>query len=136
MDALKPKIYLVLTVGIPGSGKSTLCSSMQSELLQKGHECYLLEFDLVEENIQKQKQAEGFDAEIWKQAREEIHLQVQEILSQQCTSGDIYVLLDDNFYYKSMRKPYYKLAAEFNKVNSERVSVFCEIHLQVILRFS
>lgn len=90
-----------------------------------------MEFDAVEEDLKDRSQTQNFDAEVWKQARETIYTQTQEILSNDSSPEDVYVLLDDNFYYKSMRKPYYRLAAEFNKTSSDRVIIYCEILVEV-----
>ena len=70
---------------------------------------YHIEFDDIEDKLNK-----GFTASVWKESRQIAFNKARDLLIEPPTSP-IIILLDDNFYYKSMRKSFYKLAIEANK---------------------
>lgn len=131
-------ILLVTLVGLPGAGKTTIVS----ELIKTPHPnlCYLLvEFDNY---LSTNASTESEDS--WKAARQELLNDIENclhIIQQpttnlerlpfptfiECTKKEkdvsqiLVVLLDDNFYYHSMRKQYYGLA----KLNGYKYASLC-----------
>jgi len=55
-------------------------------------------------------EAAVFEPAIWRAAREQVFAQAQEIIAS--GEGKLLLILDDNFYYRSMRKPWRRLARE------------------------
>lgn len=82
----------VLLVGIPGAGKSTIARAIKDSLV----DAEVIEFDQVELELN----GGTFSSEKWQASREQSMKRAKE-------STANYVILDDNFYYRSMRKPYY-----------------------------
>ena len=173
---METNIVLVVVVGLPGSGKTTLCRALKahhdSGRLVVIHLCY---DDLIPLSVQRefaeQKRSEGqqhgedlkgikgkegekscklsedrenrdIGGDDWKSARRNIHTQVDQfvqylttgkpnsgvenILSvslEELRSDSKYViLLDDNFYYRSMRYEYFQLARRHS-------AAFCQLYL-------
>ena len=142
------KICLVLLIGLPGSGKTTLCRALV-EFLKSSHTtshvipiCYdeLIPADICthHDNISQ-----------WKEARRDVANHVQNLIL--CLTGlkefnvascgevsvreemikavtnmkqtRVYIILDDNMYYRSMRYEYYQLARLY------KLS-FCQLFVQ------
>ncbi|XP_045123909.1 L-seryl-tRNA(Sec) kinase-like [Portunus trituberculatus] len=180
---METNVVLVLLVGLPGSGKTTLCRALKThheELHDRGrlvviHLCY---DDLIPLSVQRefaeQKRTEGQQCgeelkgkegkesckvegskdrgvnkdmtdgigDDWKSARRKIHTQVDQFVQYLTTgkansgvvnfpsvsleelgSGSKFViLLDDNFYYRSMRYEYFQLARRHS-------AAFCQLYL-------
>ena len=193
---METNVVLVLLVGLPGAGKTTLCRTLKEEKQGCGrlmiiHLCY---DDLIPLSVQRefveQKRAErqgisnewnrkeeeeeeknwkvtGMEdskdrksieqdknneeskrerqviGEDWKSARHKIHTQVDQFLKYIITgkadsrvesffsipleameSGAKYVIiLDDNFYYRSMRYEFFQLARKHS-------AAFCQLYLE------
>ena len=75
----------------------------------------MIEFDQVELELN----GGAYSSEKWQASREQSMKRAKESTAK-------YVILDDNFYYRSMRKPYYYLARE------EQLR-YLEVHLHVPL---
>ncbi|XP_065350002.1 L-seryl-tRNA(Sec) kinase [Cloeon dipterum] len=89
---------VVLLVGLPGSGKTSLCQQLVHHQPICRHICY--DELLAPDNNEK-----------WRLARDGVLQQVEDILRHHENSSERLVLLvDDNFYYLSMRRMYYKMA--------------------------
>jgi tRNA uridine 5-carbamoylmethylation protein Kti12 len=91
------RMPVVLVCGLPGSGKSTVCANLQ---VFNFTEIIRIEFDQIERSLREH--ADKFDPCIWRRARRIVHEKVSELRS----NPEILILLDDNFYYKSMRKKF------------------------------
>jgi len=115
------KICIILLIGLPGSGKTTFCKEfiekMPKILTAKNLQISHIELDLVENSLKKEKpkKTENFDSEIWKNSRDFAIQNTEDIikkakLEQLCNI----ILVDDNFYYESMRKPYIHLCQKYN----------------------
>ncbi|CAJ1365384.1 unnamed protein product [Effrenium voratum] len=103
---------LLLVCGLPGCGKSTFCK----ELVARGgeeswqgtsrwiHFCY----DEVERTLRTDESQ--FDPETWQAARAKISGDVAALLDN--SDGRIVIVLDDNMYYRSMRKRWYHLCRD------------------------
>lgn len=133
-------IVLTVLMGLPGAGKSTLCETLASAASENPdlvdfifiHVCFdtLIPLSLQEKFVEAKKAGVEDTAESWKQARQEVYLNVDELVSclktenydsdvfkffnvhRNCIGKDsrFVILLDDNFYYRSMRYEYYQLA--------------------------
>ena len=82
----------VLLVGLPGAGKSTMARALKDSC----QDAEVIEFDQVELELN----AGAYSSEKWQASREQSMKRAKESTAK-------YVILDDNFYYRSMRKPYY-----------------------------
>ncbi|CAD7939313.1 unnamed protein product [Amoebophrya sp. A120] len=106
---------VVLLVGLPAAGKSSLCARLQREIGDRAR-LVLHEYDKLEQEL-----STVFDPEKWREARGAVVTNVRNALAgekgrdpddgviKKCTIH----LLDDNFYLRSMRKPFFQLAREF-----------------------
>eukprot|EP00928_Gymnodinium_smaydae_P070878 TRINITY_DN54624_c0_g1_i1.p1 TRINITY_DN54624_c0_g1~~TRINITY_DN54624_c0_g1_i1.p1 ORF type:complete len:329 (-),score=62.96 TRINITY_DN54624_c0_g1_i1:48-1034(-) len=115
---------LVIVAGLPGCGKTSFCRELLARL-DKGddlgsglasaswhHICY----DKIEAELRGSNAT--FDPATWKAARERASDMVGKLLEGSKGAGidgaprRCVVLLDDNMYYRSMRKQWYHLARE------------------------
>ncbi|TNV74997.1 hypothetical protein FGO68_gene16181 [Halteria grandinella] len=110
------KQIIVLLVGIPASGKTHLSQQLDDSFK---NQVRLIEYDMIERELLDGQT--GFDASIWQKARQIAYEKCRQAID---TDKTQLVILDDNFYYKSMRKPYYSLSRELS-------IGYLEIHLQV-----
>ena len=106
VESSKPPLLLLL-IGLPGCGKTTLASSILKLNPTSKHIC----FDLLQGGLQT--------TESWHQAKQTAFELCQH-------SNANLIILDDNFEYKSMRKPYFKLA-------QERHIGYIELHFTISL---
>ena len=111
-------VSVICVMGLPGAGKSSLCEYLSSNtrlrecLTSMAHvpniNILTLSFDSMEAELKKLAGVghNVFNAEIWRQARTMVTARVLEIRRQFEAEREILtvVLLDDNMYYKSMRK--------------------------------
>ena len=135
---------IVVLLGLPGSGKSTLCSQLREKALERGETVLTVDYD---ELIPLAKQAKMVDEEgAWKREREAIGGAVSNLLENIDIGGSndvdvpylsqlketglvsgnmakVTILVDDNNYLSSMRKPWHKLARD-------RSAGFCQIFVQ------
>ena len=140
---------VVLLLGLPASGKSTLCRQLKARALARGETVLTVDYDAL---IPLTRQAEMVEEEgAWKKEREAILLAVASLLHQMhdiisdtsmpylrqlkgscLTLGgkegnkmttQTTVLVDDNNYLSSMRKPWHRLARE-------RSAGFCQLFVQ------
>ena len=136
-----------MLLGLPASGKSTLCRQLKERALDRGETVLTVDYDALIPLTRQAKMVEEEGA--WKKEREAILLAVASLL-QQVHSSDISddsnsmpylrqlkescltlggkeskvtVLVDDNNYLSSMRKPWHRLARE-------RSAGFCQIYVQ------
>ena len=137
-DMEKPNALVLLVCGLPATGKTTLCTELAHEsrwrdlsLRHAEVTVHHLCFDAVERRLLRESGNNnstgselGFDPDIWKQARTDIIRTATQILQSSChdehddSAGEkpkksFVLVVDDNFYFRSMRKPWFQLAREF-----------------------
>lgn len=102
---------IIILVGLPGSGKSTLISKLTPILTTNGYIVDCVSYDdLV--SLEKQKMiAASLSQETTRENRCFMKKHVESLLKQVKSSNHI-IFVDDNNYYCSMRHEYYHLAAE------------------------
>jgi broad-specificity NMP kinase len=83
----------MLLVGLPGCGKTTLANQLRDLDPTIQHICF--------DQLQEEQTTES-----WHEAKQIAFKKCQEHI----LSNPSMIILDDNFEYKSMRKPYFKLA--------------------------
>ena len=109
-DALVAHACLLLVCGLPGSGKTSFCRALvaQGGLGAKWvHVCY----DEVEQGLRFDQSK--FDPDTWQQARMKVVSDVRQLLEASSASEHgMVIVLDDNMYYRSMRKRWYHLCRE------------------------
>lgn len=112
--------FVVCVMGLPASGKTTLCENLResdslrvrlSRMIVQAHNDFLIEvvhFDDIESEMRAMcEPCEGeFNANVWKNARLRARTLVEEFRSNPDEEACRLILLDDNFYYKSMRKAF------------------------------
>lgn len=117
-------IGLLVFIGLPGAGKTRFCNLFRQHMnyhhmhASDEQSCYHIHFDEHLTQELSLKNVPG-DASAWKTQRSEILNQVERLVTQlqseqrsSAPQRNVVILLDDNFYYRSMRKPYYRLAQQ------------------------
>jgi hypothetical protein len=125
---------LCLVCGLPGAGKSALCRAVAGAA-PAGWATAHVEFDAVEAEL-RASQAGGSDRgggvyarggseggdgsasggvaddalRTWHAARDEALRRTERVLAGAPAAGNVLVMADDNFYYRSMRRPFLALA--------------------------
>eukprot|EP00210_Caulerpa_lentillifera_P001250 g1206.t1 len=110
---------LVLFCGLPGSGKTTLTTSLCA-LWNRDYPTAVIKGCSVDE-LSCHQNAQSFDPGVWKSARLQSRHFVQEALAKQNQRCLIYV--DDTVFYRSMRKEFFRIATSSN-------SAFFLVYLQ------
>ena len=140
------KEVVVVLLGLPASGKSTLCRQLKERAVAKGETVLTVDYDALIPLARQAKMVEEEGA--WKKEREAIGQAVSSLLQQthssdtsdnslpylsqlrECcltlgkeSNNKVTVLVDDNNYLSSMRKPWHRLARE-------RSAGFCQIFVE------
>ncbi|VDP87238.1 unnamed protein product [Echinostoma caproni] len=149
------KVLLVTVIGLPGCGKSTFCSQLSSHMESSTPVLVLCYDSLIPKqafclnqvtettNWRKWRQAvvhcvERLIVFCLELARDDLPTygevnavwnQIQ--LSRIRPNHDLIVILDDNFYYTSMRRPFFCLAKQYN---CGFASIQCDCPLDVCLK--
>lgn len=106
-------VLVICICGLPGSGKSTICTELVSSQSLRATISKLLPdaiLDVLHISLDELEQIErvgsDFDPAAWRRARQEAHSIVNEAYLRCRPSTELLtvLLLDDNFFYKSMRK--------------------------------
>lgn len=107
-------VTVICVMGLPGSGKTTISERLKAISLNPGSGHMLgassslivnhISFDDIE--IRERRNQKYFEPEAWRKAREIALCQLSTFRTHHSASNEneILVILDDNFYYKSMRK--------------------------------
>ena len=98
------KLCLILVIGIPACGKSTLIKQFRESIIQTNIE---LEVNLVTLD-EIQKDMDALDIEGWHKSRD-VALEITRTMIEKCLmyKKQSLVIVDDTFEYASMRKAYY-----------------------------
>ena len=124
----KKKIFLFVIGGIPGIGKSFLAERICSEY-KNIFDIRYLNFDKIE-NINKDNYLQ------YQQMRNDYLLKVKEIfnsINNNCVlNKSIMIILDDNFFLKSMRKKIYNLLID--KIIELNSNIFQFYYLEILLK--
>ena len=124
----KKKIFLIIIGGIPGIGKSFLAERICSEY-KNIFDIRYLNFDKIE-NINKDNYLQ------YQQMRNDYLLKVKEIfnsINNNCVlNKSIMIILDDNFFLKSMRKKIYNLLID--KIIELNSNIFQFYYLEILLK--
>jgi len=152
------KLCIVIVCGLPGVGKTTFTRKLASVLAFEGVKCIHLEYDQFEQQERSQKKKlptesltqsnqATFDSSAWKSARERIEDLVEQLLSGSMQPDNpvlqetnhmfndlksidqLYIILDDNMYYHSMRNYFFKLCQKYK-------AGFVQIYLHAPLEFA
>jgi len=127
-SSYKKKIFLIVIGGIPGIGKSFLAERICSEY-KNIFDIRYLNFDKIE-NINKDNYLQ------YQQMRNDYLLQIKEIfnsINNNCVlNKSIMIILDDNFFLKSMRKKVYNLLID--KIIELNSNIFQFYYLEILLK--
>ena len=127
-SSYKKKIFLIVIGGIPGTGKSFLAERICSEY-KNIFDIRYLNFDKIE-NINKDNYLQ------YQQMRNDYLLKVKEIfnsINNNCVlNKSIMIILDDNFFLKSMRKKIYNLLID--KIIELNSNIFHFYYLEILLK--
>lgn len=149
----------MIVCGLPGVGKTSFTRKLISQCaFYEGLECVHLEYDEFEKQERSQKKTltpdsptqssqTSFDSSAWKSARERIEDLVEQILSgsmqtnnpvlknsnnyshESKSAQQLFIFLDDNMYYHSMRNTFFKLCQKYK-------AGFVQIYLQAPLEYA
>ena len=93
----EPPTIVLLLCGLPGAGKSRLVASLPSTAIP-------IEYDQVQDDLLLDNSLEA-----WRTSR---HVALEQ-LSQHLSSSSQLIVLDDNFYWRSMRKQVYQTCQQY-----------------------
>lgn len=119
---------LVLLCGLPASGKSTLAQALYQQYTESQHAVTYICFDALWQQMFCHSQQQ-FDSHEYKQAQQKMYEQVHEWCAIAKLKNTI-LLVDDNFYYTSMRHEYVQLA---RKHELSCCIIYCTCELQICL---
>lgn len=107
---------ILLVCGLPGCGKSSFCRRLlqksSTEALMGAAAWHHLCYDDVEAEVRVAAgNGSGFDPGTWQAARRQVAQRAQALIAQGDGRKQVLVL-DDNMYYRSMRKHWYHFATE------------------------
>jgi len=128
--------WIILVCGLPGVGKSSICRILLkklSDIVSSLNGCLAhVEFDDIFRRLQTSSEAysshmtssissETFDSILWKHSRRIAFEYVENLIkdlspapSTQPSQFDChFIIVDDNFFYKSMRVPFFRLAQKY-----------------------
>eukprot|EP00892_Ulva_mutabilis_P009820 jgi/Ulvmu1/720/UM010_0092.1 len=104
---------VLLLIGLPGSGKSTFARWLNAHLTSSNTEVHHVEYDLVWRHYMHAHSVSYFNPQAWKSARTEAHKQVQQVAQDMSSRGvSGFIVVDDNMFYRSMRKQVFLLARQ------------------------
>ncbi|KAJ9593971.1 hypothetical protein L9F63_014612 [Diploptera punctata] len=142
------EICIVVLVGLPASGKTTLCKSLKEhfEKQSEGNYVFTVCYDeMIPVDVAKWQQ----DDLCWSNSRRNVLKQVAELIHcLKCSVANVhlsvkykietvinfsgrarvYIFIDDNMYYRSMRYQYYQLAKLYN-VSFCQIYVRCDVNV-------
>lgn len=136
--AMNNTVYVLLLCGLPGSGKSTLARSLKEHALSHFDRVVHIEYDSVAREIQRVSSSTNYGSdfneeslEAWRSSRmvalERFQDELRSHVSKR-TNKDSFVIMDDNFHLRSMRKQIHRICSLYEG----RVS-FCIAWIDVSL---
>jgi tRNA uridine 5-carbamoylmethylation protein Kti12 len=146
------KKVVILLMGMPASGKSTLAQRLKQEFdvaekcnssgMRAMHFTRLvhIEYDAIEDEVVMQDETKAGSAEqlreAWNQARQIAMDRLQKEMKEAPSDGEIgvtsIILLDDNFHLRGMRKQIHRLALKYQPIHFGILYKYCS--LEVCLR--
>ena len=130
---------LIVLVGLPAAGKSTFAQTFSASVAKHGIQCVQIEYDSLIP-VEKQRTLAALEVSVdWKTERKTIvkrvadYFQGSEVPQFSPSIIDrtkrVFVIIDDNNYYSSMRYEYFQLARTLQ-------IGFCQLFLDVSLEAS
>lgn len=111
-------IAIVVLCGIPGVGKSTFSVKLRNVLNSsfESNLCAIVEFDNLFETNQNEEKSNSiiFDPNLWQNTRMQSLLSTESEI-QRCINDneDRIIIIDDNMYYRSMRRSFFQIARKY-----------------------
>lgn len=140
-----PKINVILICGIPGAGKTYLTNLIKNKiedeiLLKEKLNVENLSFDelFLNDQINLHGSETKFELDLTKYnkvRKDYFNCYINTVDQIKNSNKKHILLLDDNFHFKSMRKPFYKNIKELSLKNCYEVS-YLEIHLSCSLAYA
>ena len=136
MSSSTTDIYVVLLIGLPGAGKSTVAAELRSRL-KNSFRMHLIQYDAIQNSIvhDLKNQSDDIDGNFgdgfkksdllaWRQSRSLALEKLSEIMNQEGSSTNMsssrqrndkntLIVMDDNFYLRSMRRDVYKVCQKY-----------------------
>jgi len=106
-------VCIVVLVGLPASGKSSLALKLTNVLRDRGSLVDCIVYDDIVPLAKQAEIASCLSRETTKENRLLMRNRVQSLLSESSELANRVVIVDDNNYYRSMRYEYYQLAAKY-----------------------
>eukprot|EP00927_Polykrikos_kofoidii_P074270 TRINITY_DN70256_c0_g1_i1.p1 TRINITY_DN70256_c0_g1~~TRINITY_DN70256_c0_g1_i1.p1 ORF type:complete len:373 (+),score=55.52 TRINITY_DN70256_c0_g1_i1:127-1245(+) len=117
---VEAEVCLLLVCGLPGCGKTSFCRAIVEKfasLRQASFDCQHVCYDdlEVECRVALSNSGDKFDPAAWRLSRKKAVDVVRECVTKRSndrTTSRLVLILDDNMYYRSMRRNWYHLAIE------------------------
>lgn len=113
---------VLVLVGLPGCGKSTLSSRMRAEMESRNIECLVVDYDALFTKMAVEGGKVSFDAQLWHQSRETAFTTALSAFSYSPSGKSPVCIIDDNMYYRSMRHLYYRLARQCTRLQCPQLN--------------
>eukprot|EP01083_Nonionella_stella_P003904 11230_1 len=103
---------LLILCGLPGAGKTSMCNFLKTRRRENFNVAHIC-FDDIYSEISKSESE--FDPGLWKKCRRVAYERAEALLkAHRASSTDRHIIvMDDNFYFRSMRYPYFQLCRKY-----------------------
>eukprot|EP00934_Nitzschia_sp_Nitz4_P009402 Nitzschia sp. Nitz4//scaffold7_size249615//15816//16733//NITZ4_001137-RA/size249615-processed-gene-0.276-mRNA-1//1//CDS//3329558322//9392//frame0 len=122
------QVSVILLCGLPASGKSTwarrITKALEDQSQPNEYRVIHLEYDVLEDALIQDPSSPEVRREAWNEARTEATRQLKEHIHSRSPIEKLIILMDDNYYFRGMRKDIHRLLlSEFDIHSTEETNL-------------